>query len=150
MALKGPDPNNMVMLLLVGLVFLYVITSVIDFSALTSEDDEAKILKDVEFSGTCSVGNHQGKNACVAASGTWTPGLIPNTFTLLVVGMALWLAWSFTIGFGGRLDRKRVITMVIMGVVLYFIWNNVLVPSGFIDVKPIEFAAAQLQSIIAP
>lgn len=146
---KGLNPNQLVLLLIVGLVFLFVITSIIDFSSLTSEDENAQLLKEVEFTGTCTVSTTaNSKNACENAGGLWTPGLIPNTFTLLIVGMALWLAWSFTIGFSGRIDRKRLLTMLIMGVALYLIWNQVLVPSGWVDVQPIEFAAVQLQSMI--
>ena len=147
MALKAPKPGEMVRLLIVGMVFLFVITSIIDFSGLTSEEEDADIFKEFEIVGTCSNGDYNSKNACENAGGTWTPGIIPNAFTLLIVGMAIWLAWTFTMG-AGRLDRKKLIALVIMGIVLYFLWNSVLVPSGWIDIQPIEFAAAKLQSIV--
>lgn len=128
MAIKAPDSNEIIKFLIVGMVFLFLITSFINFSAIGSDDPDAKIFKsDFDYEATAS-----------------------GFFTLLIVGAAVWLTWNFTLGFTGRLDKKRLVTMVIMGIALYFIYNKILVPSGFLNLEPLEFAAYQLQAVIMP
>ena len=123
--LKGPDTGKMVQVLLVAVVMLFFITQIINFSALNNDDVD--VFRDnVDYGQVAS-----------------------QTFTWLIAGMAVWLAWSLTMGFQGRMDKKKLLSMVIILVALYFIYNKVLV--GVIpDLQPIEFAAYQMQTMFVP
>jgi hypothetical protein len=149
MALKLPDAEGVVKFLIVGMVVLFLITNVININAIGK--------------GTCSNSAYTSKATCTDNSGTWTSEdiyndtvdydeLIPGVYKWLIVGMASWLAWTFTVGGGltGRLDRKKFITLIVMAVILYVVYNKILVGAGFLDLPPIEFAAYQLQSIVVP
>jgi len=127
MAIKGPNTNKMVQTLIVGLIFLYVITNVINFSAFGGDTvDWGNLITNPDSD------------------------LVFQVFRLLIVGMAVWLAWNVTIGATGSLSRKKLLTMIVMGIALYYIYNSVLVPMLGGDLQPIEFAAAQLKMAIVP
>lgn len=150
MAIRAPDANVWVKTLLIGLVFLFLITSIIDFNAFTSEAENPQYFKDVSYTGTCSILTIKDSASCIEAHGTWTKGLISQVFIYIIVAMAVWLAYTFTMGGGfaeGRFDRRRLVTLVILGVILYFLYTKVLV--GLLpELPPIEFAAAHMQTMV--
>lgn len=125
MALKGPSASQLVLMLIVGVVFMVLITSIIDFNAINSDDEDAKIFKE---------------NVDYEALGS-------TTFTWLITAMAMFMAWRIVMG-EGRWDRKKLVSLALTAIVLYFLYNKILAPQ--LDLTPIEFAAYQLQSIVAP
>ena len=150
MALKLPEAGGVVKFLIVGMVVLFLISNIININAFGK--------------GTCDKPAYTTSGTCENANGVWTSAeifkpdvpydtLIPQVYKWLIVGMAAWLAWKFTIGgeFEGRMDRKKFVTLAIMAVVLYFVYNKVIVGSGLIPgLNPIEFAVYQLQSMMVP
>lgn len=124
MAIKAPDASQLVLMLIVGMVFLFLITSIIDFNAINSDDPDAKIFRENV--------NYEDK--------------ISQTFVWLVTGMGVYLAWIVVMRSGGAFNRKTLITLVVLGIVLYFLYNKVIAPQ--LDLAPIEFAAYQLQSVV--
>jgi len=179
MALQPPKAEGVVKFLIVGMVLLFLISNIINLNAFGKGDCSNPVYTtkdtceaasatwtsaEIYREGKCTIGTtvhpeYDTKAACTApgVGGKWSGvdynDLIPQVYKWLIVGMAAWLAWLFTVGGGitGRLNRKTFINLVIMAVVLYFVYNKVIVGLGLIPgLNPIEFAAYQLQSIIAP
>lgn len=121
----GPDVNQMVKFLLVGLVFLFLIMQFINFGAIGSEED-VDIFKEPP------------------------EDVVPQTFSYIIIAAAIWFGWKLTVGAEGRMDQKKFVTLIISAVALYFIYTAVLQPM-LPDVLPnLGAAAVQLQSIVSP
>jgi len=155
----GIDPNRIVMMLIVGVLFLFLITSIINFNAISG--DEKCLGKTTSNGEEKNCLTYKTESTCVDKTGCiWAVPDIFNEdldfeetatgfFKWLIVSMAAWLAWVIVITrAGGRFDKKGLITLVIIAVILFFIYNKVLVPQ--LGWQPIEFAAVQLQSIVTP
>jgi len=118
----GIDTNKAFLIIVLGVVALAVITNVINLNAFTSEEEVPILREDI------------GTN------------LVPTTYSWLIGAMALILAWRIVMG-EGRLDRTKLVSMVVIGVVLYMIYTFI---APTIGLTPINEAALRLQSISPP
>ena len=118
----GIDTNKAFLIIVLGVVALAVITNVINLNAFTSEEEVPILREDI------------GTN------------LVPTTYSWLIGAMALILAWRIAMG-EGRLDRTKLVSMVVIGVVLYMIYTFI---APTIGLTPINEAALRLQSISPP
>jgi hypothetical protein len=128
---RVPGADKLVLTFIVAGIMLWFITSIINVNVITGKEPVEELFKEVVYTG-------QG-------------GLLVTLFTVVIVGAVIYFAFKLMIGFGtGKIDRKTMITMIIMGVLLYYLWNKILVPSGWVNLKEIEFTGAVLQSMIMP
>jgi len=126
-----PGADKLVLTFMIAGILLWFVTSIINVNVITGKAPVEELFKEVTYTG-------QG-------------GLLTTFFTVIIVGAVVFFAFKFMIGFGqGRIDRKMWITMIIMGVVLYYVWNKILVPSGWVNLNEIEFSAVALQSLLIP
>lgn len=151
----GVEPDKVIKTLIAALLFLFVINSFINFSAISGDE---KCLGLTTTGADCL--DYETESTCIAQSGcVWeAPGIFKEDFKydemasgfykFLIVGMAGWLAWTFTSKAGGKFDRRALITVIVAVVILYILWNNFIAPQ--LDLEPIEFAAYQLQAMFAP
>jgi len=124
MALQGPNTNKLIQTLVLGFVFLWVITQFINLNALTSDADE-DIFK--------------------------TPGddFVGQGFQMLIAAGAVYLAWIILLKSQSPFNRKTLIMFLFLGIALWFLYTKVLV--GLIPGLPsLETAAVSIQSMIAP
>lgn len=124
MAIRGPDTNKLIQTLILGFVFLWVLTQFINLNALTSDSDE-DIFK--------------------------TPGddFVDKGFQMLIAAGAVYLAWIILLKSQSPFNRKTFIMFLFLGVALWFLYTKVLV--GLIPGLPsLEAAAVSIQSMVAP
>jgi hypothetical protein len=123
---RGISTNQIIKGLIFGLVIMFLMTQIFNFAALGSDDPDASVFReDVNYDD-----------------------LVPQTFKWLITGMAVWLAWAFIqiqTGAAGRLDRKRLVSMIITGVLLYFLYTKLIAPG--LGLPDLSFTAYQLQSV---
>ena len=100
----------------------------IDFAAIGSDDENAQIFRsDID------------------------PDSIQNiVFQGILTAGAIWIAWFLIMRFSaGRVQRKDIISWIVIGVMLYFVYTKVIV--GFLpDLPSLKSSAQALQAIIAP
>jgi hypothetical protein len=160
----GFDTSKMVQFLIVGAIVMFALSYIIDLNAFgkglcsntnyksksTCEDadetwDADPIFKeDVDYSGTCSNTAYKDSKSCQDAKGVWTRGLIGNIYVWILVAVAVIITWNLAMG--GTLNRKRLVGLIVMGIMLFVLYNYVLAPQLGLDT--IEFAAYQLQAMM--
>jgi hypothetical protein len=133
MAINIPrfDLNASLKTFMFALVFLFFISQIINFAAI-GQDDANIFREDVDYGQ-----------------------IAPQTFAWLIVVMSTWLAWQ-VVGrtTEGRFDKKYLLTIVVAGILLYFLYAKILQPvlaaNGVNWLPNLNFAAYQLQSILIP
>jgi len=126
MAPKLPNQDQIIRGVVVGLIILYILTQIINFSAINSDDPDAMVFKE-------DLGYQTVKDSYVA----------------ILVGIAVILTWRFAMyETFGRWDRKRFITILFVGIIIYFLYTKILAPN--LGLPDLSFAAYQLQAISPP
>lgn len=161
---KAPfDPNVLVVKIGLGLVILYIVTSIINFSALSNDEETcmARIydLTDKSISNKCAAVGTEA--TCIADTGcVWTAPaifrpnvdysqLVPQTWKWIMVSIAGFFAWRMGMG-GGRWDKKKFASVILTAVILYILYAKVLQPMMPDALPTLEFAAYQLRTISPP
>lgn len=153
---EGFNPLKTVQILMVGLLFLFVISQIIDFSAISGED---KCLGQTPVGDDCLIQKTEG--TCGTQTGcVWgSPAIFREDFKYdelatgffkwLIISMAAYLAWvTVILRTGARFDKKSLVNLVIVAVILFVLYNKVLAPQLGFDA--IEFSAYQLQALVSP
>ena len=96
----GDQTNTIMMILLFGIVSLYIFSQIVTF---TGTD-----ITNFDFS---KVG-----------SATFT------AIKILIVGVAVWIGVAMAGRVGKPLSRRDYLTMIVIGVVLYFLWKYLVGP----------------------
>lgn len=159
----GIDASKVMQFLLIGAIVMFALTTIIDLNAFgkgtcepstyktkkTCEDNSGTwtatpIFKsDVDYSGKCIPEQYKDKESCEANQGIWSRGLIGNVYVWILLAIAVMLTWRIS---GERLNRKALVSMIFIGIALYFLYNYLLAPH--LGLKTIEFAAIQLQAMM--
>lgn len=114
------DSDNLLKTLLLGLVFLWMISQFVIFSNIGVEGAEIFQAPPDDF--------------------------VNQAFVMLIVAGAVWLSWLVLGQLSGSFNRKKLVSFAIVGVVLYFIYTTVLVP--LVGAPDLNLAAAGLQSMV--
>jgi hypothetical protein len=128
-----PSINQVLKAMLLGLVVLFFLVQFINFAAIGSDDENAQVFKeDVDYAS-----------------------VVPNTIGMLIVAIAMWLVWVVSMRASAeRFDKKYLITIIVAGILLYFLYAKILQPAlaanGVTWLPNLNFAAYQLQSVIKP
>ncbi len=85
-----------------------------------------------------TTGDHAGEHGCSATHTTYTSFKIPSGETnsiglwlmrLLIIGTALFIALTVVTKVSvGSLNRRQVLTLIILGVAIYFVWTYIASP----------------------
>lgn len=128
-ALKSLSTDNIIKFLLFGLVVLFALTKVIDFANIGVEGADVFI----------APGEDQ----------------IIQIFAWIILAIAVWVTWKWTNILEGRLDRKKLITLFILGIGLFVLYKYIVQPLcvGISDACPLPElfeSAALLKMAVVP
>ena len=133
MAFKGFNSDQFVRTLLLSLVFLFLITQIIDFAAIgksscTYKDGATKTCTELKNQQECVESHCQWQKVEIFTPPTDWAKYVGKGFLYLLVAFAVILAWRVTLTAGGTWNKKVLMTMVLVGVSLYFLYTGVLQP----------------------
>jgi hypothetical protein len=124
--LKGPSAGSIIMILVVAIALLFL------WGKFTSK-------------GLCTAADVTSElHGCAAAGDSYTIFATPEQATLesstmwvikiALLGLAVFIGWIVVSKFtGGHFARKDFVTLALLAVAVWFMWDKILVPSGLLS-----------------
>lgn len=124
---RGPSATSIVMVLVFAIAMIYLWSQFTDKGTCTAADVTSKL------HGCANAGDSY---TIIFPSG-FENQLEPSTMwivRLIILGVAVLLGWVVVSKFlGGHFGRKDFITLVLLAVAVWFVWDKILVPSNILS-----------------
>lgn len=159
MGLKLPewDPMKIGQMIVVALTILAVLTLFINFKAINAAStcQGSAVCNALSTETTCSA-----NDACTWSGPSYIKDFDENTvmrgFMYLIIAGAVYFAWYLVLRTSyERWDKNFFITLVVAGIVIYFLYTKILQPTLCVEdskclLPSLKFAAYNIQSMMPP